>query len=166
MLYFTVYFSASSPVFFCGARDCFAPGSSPGECVHCTCLGFHPRAPCGTEACRRLWRMQAGEGRESQGAGRTRDYASSPEDAGRRRSGIARSGQGPRLCEFPGAKQRGWKQPGEVDVAGFQRNKLSRVANVIILMTLPFRGNFFLDQGSLGNNSVVIAFFPATCYNA
>ena len=89
--------------------NCFS-WSVSGECVQCIWLGYRSRAACGTEACRRLWRMQAG------GA-----------------SGIARSGQGPRLCEFPGAKQRGWKQPGEVDVAGFQRNKLSRMAGLISL---------------------------------
>ena len=65
-----------------------SPGPSLGECVHCTWLGFRMRAACGTAACRRLWRMQAG------GA-----------------SGIARSGQGQRLYEFPGPKQRGRKRP-------------------------------------------------------
>ena len=49
-----------------------------------------PRQVIGTGACRRLWRKQAG------GA-----------------SGIARSGQGARLCEFPGSIQHGEKRPGE-----------------------------------------------------
>ena len=76
--------------FFIWNPGFFSFGFGSRRVQHCTWLGFSPCAPSGTGACRRQWRKQAG------GA-----------------SGIARSGQGTRLCEFPGSIQHGEKRPGE-----------------------------------------------------
>ena len=85
-----------------------APGLSPANVQHCTWLGSQARAASGAGACRRWWRMKAG------GA-----------------SGIARSGQKPRLCEFPGREEAMAERPGEQDTCAQAGRMLSRNLNLV-----------------------------------